>query len=252
MALGSVSFDPDTLERLVPDELTSDEVSRATLELHLDRYRFAARHCRPGRVLDIACGVGYGSRLLGDLRRDDVSVLGVDLSEDAVRYAGEHYGDARVSFRQSDAMAFRSDEPFDTIVSLETIEHLPDPAGFVDNILRLLRPGGMFVASVPTTPSVDANPHHLHDFTRRKLDRLVAKHGLREVAALPQVQPFGLRSVLTRADSRTKNVRSNLPSYYLSHPGRLLKRLASTLRHGFANHYITVAWTSPDAERSRD
>jgi len=248
--VGSVSFDPDTLERLVPDELTSDEVSRATLELHLERYRFAAQHCRPGRLLDIACGVGYGSRLLGDLR-DDLTVLGVDVSGDAVRYASEHYGDSRVSFQQADAMAFQSDQRFDTIVSLETIEHLPDPAGFVDNILRLLRPGGMFVASVPTTPSVDANPHHLHDFTRAKLDRLVAQHRLREVAALPQVQPFGLTSVLTRADSRTKNVRPNLPAYYLSHPGSLLKRVASTLRHGFANHYITVAWTSPDAGASR-
>ena len=244
-----VSFDPDTLERLVPDELTSDEVSRATLELHLERYRFAAQHCAPGRVLDIACGVGYGSRLLADLR-EDISVLGVDLSADAVRYASEHYGDDRVSFRQADAMTFRSDQRFDAIVSLETIEHLPDPRGFVDNTLAMLRPGGTFVASVPTTPSVDANPHHLHDFTRRKLDGLVAAHGLREVASLPQVQPFGVRSVLTRADSRTKNVRANLPAYYLSHPASLLKRLASTLRHGFANHYITVAWVSSLGEKS--
>ncbi len=250
--MSSVSFDPDTLERLVPHELTSDEVSRATLELHLERYRFAARHCRSGRVLDIACGVGYGSRLLGDLLGDDAHVLGVDLSHDAIGYASEHYGDARVSFQQSDAMDFRSDEPFDSIVSLETIEHLPDPAGFVDNVLRLLRPGGTFIASVPTTPSVDANPHHLHDFTRKKLDGLVAGHRLRQMAALPQVQPFGLRSVLSRADSRSKNVRANLPGYYLRNPASLLKRLASTLRYGLANHYITVAWTSASPGESRD
>lgn len=242
--MGLMSFDPDTLERLVPDELTNDELARATLELHLERYRFAAAHCPPGRLLDIACGVGYGSRLLADLR-DDLTVLGVDLSPDAVRYADDRYRDVRVAFQQADAMTFRSDHPFDTIVSLETIEHLPDPAGFVDGVLSMLRPGGMFVASVPTTPSVDANPHHLHDFTRKKLDDLVSRHRLREAASLPQVQPFGLRSVLTRSDSRTKNVRANLAGYYLRHPASLLKRLASTVRHGFANHYITVAWVSP-------
>ena len=240
--MSSVSFDPDTLERLVPDELTADRLARETLELHLERYRFAAQHCVPGRLLDIACGVGYGSRLLGDLRGQDLSVLGVDVSSDAVRYATERYGDERVSFREADAMTFECEEPVDNIVSLETIEHLPDPRGFVDNIIRFLRPGGVFVASVPTTPSVDANPHHLHDFTRRKLDELVDGRGLTEVAALPQVQPFGLRSVLTREDSRTKNVRTNLPAYYLRNPGSLMKRIGSTLVNGFANHYVTVAW----------
>lgn len=244
VGFGVTSFDPDTLERLVPAEFTSDDASRATLELHLERYRFAAHHLPAGRVLDIACGVGYGSRLLADLR-EDVSVLGVDLSADAVRYADEHYANQRVSFRQSDAMTFRGEGPFDAIVSLETIEHLPDPAGFVAGVLTMLRPGGTFVASVPTTPSVDANPHHLHDFSRRKLDRLVAGRGMREMATLPQVQPFGPRSVLTRSDSRSKNVRHNLPGYYLRHPVSLGKRLWSTLRYGFANHYITVAWTAP-------
>jgi len=242
--LSSVSFDPDTLERLVPDELTADRLARETLELHLERYQFAARHLEPGRVLDIACGVGYGSRLLGDAR-PDLTVLGVDVSAEAVRYANERYGDARVSFREADAMTFASDDPFASVVSLETIEHLPDPAGFVDNVLRFLRPGGVFVASVPTTPSVDANPHHLHDFTRAKLEALVAGRGFVEMEALPQVQPFAVRSVLTRADSRTKNVREHLPAYYLRHPGSLLKRVASTLRYGLANHYITVAWRLP-------
>ncbi len=52
--------DASSLERLVPDNrvegvATGDE----TLRLHLERYRFSARHARPGRLLDIACGVGY-------------------------------------------------------------------------------------------------------------------------------------------------------------------------------------------------
>ena len=242
--MSGVAFDPDTLERLVPDELTSDEVSRETLALHLERYRFAAQHCRSGRVLDIACGVGYGSRYLSDSRRD-LSVTGVDLSAEAVRYASERYASDRVSFVCRDAMTFASEDLFDTIVSLETIEHLPDPRGFVCNVLNFLRPGGVFVSSVPTTPSVDANPHHLHDFTRSSFDRLVSGHGLVEIASLPQIQPFGLWSVVSRSDSRTKNVRSNLIGYYLRRPSSLVRRLASLARYGFTNRYITVAWRSP-------
>jgi len=246
--MNAPGFDPDTLERLVPHRLTDDALSRATLELHLERYRFAAAHCLPGRVLDIACGVGYGSACLAG-RREDVQITGVDLSPEAIRFAREHYASDRVVFEVGDAMAFSSPHRFGSIVSLETVEHLPDPAGFVAGLVPLLEAGGRFIASVPTTPSVDGNPHHLHDFTRRKLHRLVAPFGFTEIASFPQVQPFGLRSVLTRGESRTKDVRRNLPAYYLRHPGSLARRIASTLRHGFANLYLTVAWRAPGGER---
>ena len=90
---------------------------------------------------------------------------------------------------------------------------LPDPIGFVAQMVSLLRPGGVLIGSVPATPSVDANPHHLHDFSERSFRRLGAAHGLVEVAALQQVQPFSLRSVLTRSEARMKQVRRNLPAY---------------------------------------
>ena len=41
---------------------------------------------------------------------------------------------------------------------------------------------------------------------------------------------------------RSENLRPNLIGYYVSHPGALLKRVATTLRHGLANHYLTIAW----------
>ena len=136
-------------------------------------------------------------------------------------------------------------EGFDTVVSIETIEHLPDPAGFVERLVGLVRPGGVLVASVPITPSVDANPHHLHDFTDRSFRRLFSRHGLEEQEQLIQDQPFGLRAVLTRSEARLTGVRRNLPVWYLSHPGSLFRRLYSTLRHGFVNRYLTISWRKP-------
>jgi SAM-dependent methyltransferase len=239
-------LDSASLERLVPDELRPGDVTgQEALRISLERYRFAARHVRPGRLLDIACGVGYGTRFLTDRVEPLTAALGVDLSEDTVSYANERYANDRTAFLARDAMQFDDTEGFDTIVSIETIEHLPDPEGFVELLGGLLRPGGHLVGSVPITPSVDANPHHLHDFTDRSFRRLVGRNGLEVLDTLVQDQPFGLRAVLTRSEARLEGMRRNLPVWYLRHPGALLRRVGSTLRHGFVNRYLTVAWRLP-------
>lgn len=240
---------PDSLERLVPDALADGDVTgRDTLRLHLERYDFAARRARPGRVLDCACGVGYGTRRLVDRCDAVTEAVGVDLSPDAVAYARERYGHPRISFRASDAMSLEEPDGFDTVVSLETIEHVPDPEGFVERLVALLRPGGVLVASVPTTPSVDLNPHHRHDFTARSFRRMLARRGLHELDALHQVQPVRLGAVLGRSEARLRDRREDLAAWYLRHPGAAARRLGSTLRHGFANHYLTLACERrPDA-----
>ena len=240
---GGPRLDAGSLERLIPDQLRSGDVTGAeALRISLERYEFAARHARPGRALDIACGVGYGTRLLADRAAELSSALGVDLAQEAIDYATRRYGGERVSFRCADAMGFEDPEGFDTVVSIETIEHLADPRGFVERIASLVRPGGVLVASVPTTPSVDANPHHLHDFNERSFRRLFEGRGLSELASFAQDQPYSLVATLSRSEVRLQEVRRNLPLYYLRHPQSLLRRLVSTLRHGFKNRYLTIAW----------
>lgn len=240
----SVAPDAHSLERLVPDELRATDVTgHETLELHLARYRFAARWAR-GRVLDLACGVGYGTRLLADHGRDVVEAIGVDLAADAVAYASERYARPGVRYFRSDAMTFDS-EPFDAIVSLETIEHVPDPERMFGRLVGLLRPRGVLVASVPTTPSADVNPHHLHDFTERGFRAMGIRRGLREIDHLRQVQPYSLRAVLGRAEPRMSTMRERLIDYYTRHPASAVRRLTATLRYGFTNRYLTVAWRKP-------
>ncbi len=231
-----------TIERLVFDQVAPDDVTgQATLELHLQRYKFAAKHIKPGRLLDIACGVGYGTHLMAKKVDDMVESIGVDLSQEAIEYARQHYASRRVQFQQHDAMTF-TDKGFDSIVSIETLEHVPDPIGLIKQLVELLRPRGVFIASVPITPSVDANPYHLHDFTERSFQRMVTVHGLKELACLRQVQPYPLVKTLKREESRMKDMRQHLILYYINHPWALVKRLRSTLRYGFTNRYLTIVW----------
>jgi 2-polyprenyl-3-methyl-5-hydroxy-6-metoxy-1,4-benzoquinol methylase len=140
----------NTLERLVPALLHNGTTGNDTFKLHLDRYKFAVRHARRvPRILDLGCGVGYGSRLLKD-SNPQATVVGVDISQDAVDYAARHYSHGNVSFVRSDAMTFE-DDPFDVVVSLETIEHVSEPEKFVAHIARkLLRPDDTFVGVCST------------------------------------------------------------------------------------------------------
>ena len=232
--------DPSTIERLVPWEIVQGDVTgQETLNLHYERYRFAARNLRPGRLLDMACGVGYGTRLMCDGNPTVVEAVGVDLSPQAIANAKEKFGRDKLRYVCADAMTFEDREGFDSIVSLETIEHVPDPVGLTTRLFALLRPGGRLIASVPVTPSADVNPHHLHDFTAGSFRRMLQRHALRELDAFVQVQPYRLFKTLRREEQRMQDMRANLPAYYLTHPWRLAKRLGSTLRYGFTNRYLT-------------
>jgi SAM-dependent methyltransferase len=171
--------------------------------------------------------------------------VGVDLADDAIAYARRRYARAGVKYEQCDALAFHDPAGFDTAISLETVEHVPDPARLIAHLVSLLCPGGVLVASVPTTPSVDVNPHHLHDFTERSLHALVAPHGLVEIDRLCQVQRFSPLAALRREESRMADMRRGLLGYYARHPRAALRRLAATVRYGFTNRYATLVWRRP-------
>jgi SAM-dependent methyltransferase len=173
---------------------------------------------------------------------DIVEAIGVDLSHEAIEYAKRCYTHSRIQFQQYDAMTFTDKRGFDSIVSVETVEHMPDPSALITHLVELLRSGGVFIASVPTTPSVDVNPYHLHDFTERSFRGMIAVHGLKELACLRQVQPYPLLRVLKREESRMQDMRQHLMAYYLRHPWALTKRLWATQRYGFTNRYLTVVW----------
>jgi SAM-dependent methyltransferase len=236
-------MDASTLERLVPDDIRDETATGLeTLKLHLERYDFAAAAAQGPRVLDMACGVGYGSARIAELRPDVSSVTGVDLSAEAIAYATRRYSGPRTRFLNADAMTYSDGAPYDTIVSLETIEHLPDPRGYARRLPQLLAPDGVLVASVPITPSVDGNPHHLHDFSERSFLKMMVEAGFAPEKTFYQDQPFSPFAVAFKTDKRMADARPSLAAFYLRRPDKLLLRLKATLVHGFKNRYATVVF----------
>src|SRR5215216_1732689 len=115
----------NSLERINPDEAVSNETTGdETLALHLGRYHYAGKNIVPGLVADIACGVGYGSKLLAEHYAANISkIIAVDSDVPAIEFAQKRFNHPLVEFIAADAMNFYSTIPFNNIVSLETIEH---------------------------------------------------------------------------------------------------------------------------------
>jgi 2-polyprenyl-3-methyl-5-hydroxy-6-metoxy-1,4-benzoquinol methylase len=234
----------NNLERINPDLVIENEVlGRKTLELHLERYRFAAKHLTDGIVADIACGVGYGSYLLMEESGDRVRhIYAIDNDPGSIRFASRRYADGKITFIEADALTYRSPEKLNTVVSLETLEHLENPSAFIQHMTAQLISGGRFIASVPITPSMDANPYHLHDFTIKGFKKMFTDAGMKEIDSIIQQQPYSLFSIANRKEERSKDLRKNIAGYYMSNPYKLLLRLKSLIKDGWNNKYLVTAF----------
>lgn len=166
---------PVTWERLIPKQMADDPASQKIVDIHYQRYETAARYVQGKRVLDIACGTGYGSQMLG--LRGASTVVGVDRSQETVEYAKNNYQTPNVEFVCADAEQFEWQEQFDVIVSFETIEHLHYPIKFIERLRNLLVPGGDLIVSVPLGETRHVDPYHLHAFSQEQVFELVENAG---------------------------------------------------------------------------
>lgn len=180
-----------------------DQKDTANFRDHLARYRFATRYVRNKRVLDIACGTGYGSAQMRDAGA--ASVLGVDLSTEAVAEAIRVYGP---DYRVGSILDFDESRPFDVIVSFETIEHIDDYMGALRNLRRLLAEGGTLILSTPNRPvnspqlgSLDDKPSnrfHVREFTTGEIEEATREAGFGAARLFGQKLRWPISSRLLR------------------------------------------------------
>jgi SAM-dependent methyltransferase len=153
-----------TGERVIPGQVDAD-----LLNEHMARYAFASRLSRRKQVLDAGCGTGYGS---AELAKNAASVLGIDLSAEAIEYARAEYPLPNLRFEQGDCTSLpAADASLDLVVAFEVIEHLENWRGLLHEARRVLAPGGQFIVSTPnklyyaeTRRAAGANPFHVHEF----------------------------------------------------------------------------------------
>lgn len=154
--------------QLAPDGERYLPEFKGTIELeHLHRYQLA-RTLTTGRdVLDIACGEGYGADILAASAK---SVVGIDISPEAITHAKSHYRDPRIFFRVGSATDIPiPDASVDMVVSFETIEHLVDHDRMMQELRRVLRPGGLLLISSPNKLEYSDKPVYSNRFHLREL-----------------------------------------------------------------------------------
>jgi 2-polyprenyl-3-methyl-5-hydroxy-6-metoxy-1,4-benzoquinol methylase len=204
-----------SMERWLPNYTPA-----TTHAAHFNRYQWVSQFAKDKTVLDLACGSGYGSKMLLEIGHAK-SVLGGDLSNEAIDYCrAKHKNTAHLTFNQLDACNFSIERKFDLIVSFETIEHLPKVEMFLANIKNQLNSGALYILSTPISKkSIDdnpENPHHLIEWDISNFISLIEKNGF--VIQRKYIQPYkvnnALQSIVNRVTKRlVKSTRKNPLNY---------------------------------------
>lgn len=139
----------------------------------------------PGTLLDAGCGEGFGVDFIAR-RHPSLSITGVDLSEAAIAYAQEKFGN-RATFRTGSLYALPfSDNSFDTVLCSEVLEHLEDPDRAVTELKRVAR--NAVVLTVPREPyfqwlnnigqwlGLSPDPGHVNFWNTRGFESFVQQH----------------------------------------------------------------------------
>jgi 2-polyprenyl-3-methyl-5-hydroxy-6-metoxy-1,4-benzoquinol methylase len=154
---------------------------------HLVVYEWIAARVGGRRVVDLACGEGYGSAVLA---RAAASVVGVDANPDAHEHARLRYAASNLRFVRD--MVERFTEPCDAVVFLQTIEHVHDPEGVLENVKGMLAPDGAAYVSTPNVLTLapsgaqrSGNPWHLREYRADEFRALCRRH-------FAAVQVYGL------------------------------------------------------------
>jgi len=164
-----------TGERTLPDVPEENYWYRR----HLVVYEWIAQRVRGLRVVDMACGEGYGSEVLA--RAAAAAVVGVDANPEAHEHARARY--VRDNLRFERTMVETYDEPCDALVFLQTIEHVQNPGALLARFRSLVGPDGVVYVSTPNLLTLappgaqkSGNPWHIKEYRAHEFEALCREH----------------------------------------------------------------------------
>jgi 2-polyprenyl-3-methyl-5-hydroxy-6-metoxy-1,4-benzoquinol methylase len=163
-----------TGERTLPDVPEENYWFRR----HLAVYEWIGARTIGRRVVDMACGEGYGAEVLA---RGAASVVGVDANPEAHEHARLRY--ARDNLRFARGMVETWSEECDAVVFLQTVEHVADPGAVLEHFKAMLAPGGVVYVTTPNVltlapPGAERsdNPWHVKEYRPEEFRALCAAH----------------------------------------------------------------------------
>jgi len=135
---------------------------------HFHRYALACDFIINKNVLDVACGEGYGSSLMAKTAN---SVIGVDISEEVISHARIKYASqSNLEFRCGSCLHIPCDSNlFDVVVCFETVEHLAEHEGMLDEIISVLKQDGMLIISSPNKKTHSDDPAYKNKYHLKEL-----------------------------------------------------------------------------------
>jgi 2-polyprenyl-3-methyl-5-hydroxy-6-metoxy-1,4-benzoquinol methylase/glycosyltransferase involved in cell wall biosynthesis len=164
-----------TGERIVPEAQNCEPTfAEKMYQEHVARYHFASQLCVGKSVLDVGCGVGYGSQLLA--RKGAGSVLAFDLSEAAIAHAAQHFSAPNLAFVTANAESFEFGKQFQLITCFELIEHVNQQEPVFECIARSLTPDGVVVMSTPRALADKRTHFHTHEYSRDEFEQAFLRH----------------------------------------------------------------------------
>ncbi|MFO7996273.1 MAG: glycosyltransferase [Dehalococcoidia bacterium] len=136
---------------------------------HLHRYAFAARFVKGKRVLDLACGEGYGANMLA---REAEYVAGIEIDKTTVQHARSRYIRDNLEFIEGSILdvPIQDKKKFDVVVCFEAIEHIADHDKLLSEVKRLLKDDGLFMVSTPNKGAYTDAPDQHSPFHVKELD----------------------------------------------------------------------------------
>lgn len=153
-----------TGERTLPDV----PAENYWFQRHLAVYEWIAERVAGLRVVDMACGEGYGAARLAQTAAD---VVGVDANPDAYEHARLRYTEPNLSFERALVERYGRPGAYDAVSFLQTIEHVANPADVLRHLRDLLAPGGVVYVSTPNLLTIapkgaekSGNPWHVKEY----------------------------------------------------------------------------------------
>lgn len=147
---------------------------------HVHRYDEVIKHISSqDKILDIACGTGFGSDLMA--AEASTQVIGGDIDTETIADCNERWDKENLSFQVLDGTALSfEDGYFDKIVSFETIEHTTEYKAMLSEFSRVLKNQGTAFISTPNflinSPSgIVTNPYHTQEFVYEELESILSE-----------------------------------------------------------------------------